>query len=47
MLIFVRIIFFVLDERLTDDINGRPDTTEKKFSINLVKAETKFYLSLH
>ena len=39
--------FLVLGERDTFSINGSFGEPEKKFSINFVKANTKFCLSLH
>ena len=39
--------FFVLVEGLTHGINRSFGSAEKKFSINFIKANTKFCLSLH
>ena len=37
----------MLDEGLTDDINGSVSTAEQTFSIKFSKEKTKFCLSLH
>ena len=39
--------FLILNEGETYGINGKFGSPEKNFSINVTKANTKFYLSLH
>ena len=47
MLTIKKMIFLVLGEGPTFGINGSFGSPEKKFSINLSKANTNFCLSLH
>ena len=47
MLTITKMIFLVLGEGPTFVINGSFGSSEKKFSINFSKANTKFCLSLH
>ena len=47
MLTMARVTFCVLVEGLIHGINGSFGSAEKKFSINFIKANTKFCLSLH
>ena len=47
MVIIARIIFLVLGEGPTDDINGSVGAAEQKFSVNFSKEKTKFHLNLH